>query len=378
MRPDRRSQLVLSDESRAELEALASSRTEPHRAVVRSEALLAYAAGESLTTIGQNLGKHPSVIGRWVDRALQMGPSAALVDLRRPGRPRIIPDDAKAWLVSLACQKPKDFGYSFELWTHRLLTKHVQEHAEAAGHPSLVRFTRGAVGRVLLEHDIRPHKITYYLERRDPEFERKMVDVLMVYKEVALMQEVGADNSDQMVVVSYDEKPGIQAIENTAPDLPPVPGKHSTVGRDYEYIRHGTLTLMAAINLVTGVIAGQVVERHRSREFVAFLEHLMAAYPKARTIRVVLDNHSAHISKETRAFLATVPNQFEFIFTPKHGSWLNLIESFFGKMANTMLRGIRVKSKAELKDRIERYLDEVNADPVPYRWKYRLEEMGVA
>ncbi len=175
-----------------------------------------------------------------------------------------------------------------------------------------------------------------------------------------------------MAVLSYDEKPGIQALENRAPDLPPVPGKHSAIGRDHEYIRHGTLSLLAGIDLLSGEVLGLVRKRHRSVEFIEFLRIADAHYPAGARIRVVLDNHSAHISKETRTFLATLPNRFEFTFTPKHGSWLNLIESFFGKMAKTLLRGIRVASAAELKARIELYLKEVNETPVVFRWNEQL------
>lgn len=169
--------------------------------------------------------------------------------------------------------------------------------------------------------------------------------------------------------MSIDEKPGVQAIENTAPDLPPVPEKHPTVGRDHEYKRHGTLSILASLDLHDGHVVARVEERHRSREFVALLKDLDAYYPTGVTIRVILDNHSAHISKETRAYLATRPNRFSYVHTPKYGSWLNLVETLFGKMAHTFLRHIRVKSKAELKERILRGIAEINAAPVVHRWK---------
>ena len=159
----------------------------------------------------------------------------------------------------------------------------------------------------------------------------------------------------------------MQAIENAALDPPPVPGKHSAVGRDHEYIRHGTLSLLAGIDLLSGEVLGLVRKRHRSAEFIEFLKLADAHYPAGARIRLVLDNHSAHISKQTRAFLGTLPNRFAFTFTPKHGSWLNLIESFFGKMAKTLLRGIRVASADELKTRIELYLKEVNETPVVHK-----------
>jgi transposase len=196
-----------------------------------------------------------------------------------------------------------------------------------------------------------------------------------VYYSVEMWRTSGSP--DLVAVVSYDEKPGIQAIANTAPDLPPVPGRHKTISRDHEYVRHGTLSLLAGIDLLSGEVMGLVHERHRSREFIEFLKLLDARYAPGTKIRLVLDNHSAHISKETREFLGTLPNRFELIFTPKHGSWLNIIESFFGKMAKVLLRGIRVESKEELARRIEVYLKEVNEEPVVYHWKYQPEASSV-
>lgn len=133
------------------------------------------------------------------------------------------------------------------------------------------------------------------------------------------------------------------------------------------------MALMAAIDLVGGEVHGSVVERHRSREFVDFLKMLDAHYESGLRIQVILDNHSAHTSKETRAYLETVSNRFEFVFTPKQGSWLNVIETLFSKMTRSFLRGIRVASKEDLKERIELYLHEVNANPVPFRWRYGME-----
>jgi transposase len=145
--------------------------------------------------------------------------------------------------------------------------------------------------------------------------------------------------------------------------------------RDYEYKRHGTLSLLAGIDLLSDHVHGLVAARHRSREFIEFLKIVDDYYPEGCRIRVVLDNHSSHISKETRAYLKTVPNRFEFVFTPKHGSWLNLIECFFARMAKTILRGIRVASNEELADRIRLFLREVNQMPVQYKWKYGLDEL---
>jgi transposase len=197
-----------------------------------------------------------------------------------------------------------------------------------------------------------------------------MADVLYVYKEVSLLKNK-TDNEDSMIaILSYDEKPGIQAIENTAKDLSPVPGQHACVGRDYEYKRHGTVSILAGIDLLSGAVHGIVEERHRSLEFIKFLQLADKSYPLQYKIKLILDNHSTHISQETRDYLKTKPNRFDFVFTPTHGSWLNIVESFFAKLTKTMLRAIRVSSKGELKVRIEQHFRELNQDPVAFKWKY--------
>jgi transposase len=299
---------------------------------------------------------------------------AALDDSPRPGRAPAITNDAKAWLVSLACQKAKDLGYPHELWTTRLLARHIRAHAAAAGHPCLRGIVQGTVCKILARLEVKPHKVRYYLERRDEAFETKMADVLCVYHEVAVLR-ANQDAETNVAVISYDEKPGIQAIGTTAPDLPPQPGHHAGFARDHEYKRHGTLSLLAGIDLLTGKVHACVEDRHRSREFIGFLKRLDAAYPADTAIKLILDNHSAHISQQTKAWIATQPEgRFSFVFTPKHGSWLNLIEGFFSKMARSMLRHIRVESKHELKQRILAYLDDLNRDPVVHTWAYRIGE----
>ncbi len=310
------------------------------------------------------------MIYKCIDKALAAGVSAGLKDAyHRPHEPEIM-DEGKAWVVSIGCTKPKDHGLAAELWTISALARFISEHADAAGHPRLSRAGKSTVWRILNEHDIKPHKIRYYLEKRDPDFDRKMQEVLMVYRDVSIYREgaVHDGRPEPIYTVSVDEKPGVQALGLTAPDLPPVPGKAPTVSRDYEYVRHGTVSIMAGIDLHSGHIFANIEDRHRSVEFIALLQDLDAYYPPEAIIRVVLDNHSAHISKETMAFLATRPGRFEYVHTPKHGSWLNLIECAFSKMARTFLRHIRVGSVDELKTRILKGVDEMNQLPVVFRW----------
>ena len=258
--------------------------------------------------------------------------------------PTITPE-AKAWLVSLACDKAKEHGYPHELWTTRLLARHARERGPAAGHQCLARLAQGTVCKLLGQEEIKPHKVRYYLERRDAEFEPKMAEVLCVYREVQVLKKAAAKaekSNKPVAIVSYDEKPGIQAIATTAPDLPPVPGRHASFARDHV---------------------------HRIPQASD------AAYPASTAIKLILDNHSAHISRETRAWLDTrPPGRFDFTFTPKHGSWLNLIEGFFSKFARSVLRHIRVTSKHELKQRIMAGIDDVNRHPVIHTWSYKLAE----
>jgi transposase len=371
-------ELAMKDEDIERLMVISRSRSEAASRVERAQMLLTYRENPSYFAVGQRLGVHHQTVQRCVERAVAYGALAALDDRPRPGKEPTITPAAKAWLVSLACDKAKEHGHPHELWTTRLLARHAREHGPAAGHECLANLVQGTVCKILGHEEIKPHKVRYYLERRDAEFEQKMAEVLCVYREVQVLKKAAAKSKKPgkpVAIVSYDEKPGIQAIATTAPDLPPVPGAYATFARDYEYKRHGTLSLLAGIDLLTGRVHALVKERHRSREFIEFLKLLDAAYPASTAIKLILDNHSAHISKETRTWLAAQPaGRFEFTFTPKHGSWLNLIEGFFSKFARSVLRHIRVASKQELKERIAAGIEDVNRHPVIHTWSYKLAE----
>jgi transposase len=367
----KRRKLILSPEQKDTLEQAAQSRTRPQREVQRAQILLRYASGQNITAISRALRASRVAVYKWIDRALAVGAETALRDkYHRPKEP-VITEEAKAWVVNLACSKPKDHGYAAEVWSHRQLAKHVRERALAQGHPSLKRAAKATIQRILKNQPLQPHKVKYYMERRDPQFDEKMREVLLVYREVNLQNRLAHDlqETPAIITVSVDEKPGVQALGNTAPDLPPQPGKHPKLGRDYEYKRYGTLSILAGLDLHDGHVTAEVHPRHRSREFILLLKALDAYYPSGCVIRLVLDNHSSHISKETMAWLATRPNRFVYVHTPKHGSWLNLVETLFGKMARTFLKHIRVTSRQELKDRILLGIGEINQEPVVHQWK---------
>jgi transposase len=372
-----RPKIQWTNEERKILNQVANSRTEAHARVQRAKILLDYADGKSISQIARELRLSRPTVERCIDKALDLGLATALDDLPRSGRPPLISSEARAWVVELACRKPLDFGYPHEMWTIQLLADHVRQHAKEAGFPSLARAGKSLIHGILSEHSLRPWTAQYYLERRDPEFEVKKAHVLTVYKEVALQQELlkQGEQPGNVAVVSVDERPGCQVLKNTAADRLPVPDKYPGLARDHEYIRLGTISLLAGLDLRTGIIHGLARKRHRSKEFIELLEKLDAFYPQGWVIKVICDNHSAHISKETRAYLKERPGRFEFIFTPKHASWLNIIEILFSKMSRTVLRGIRANSVEEYCERIMAYWDQLNKDPVVFHWRYEVEKV---
>ena len=375
--------LRLTEGDREALELVARTRTEQARRVDRARMLLWKADGRSLAEIARSLGANVNTVALCVRKYREGGVEAALSDAARSGRPASIGDGDRAWVVSLACQRPCELGHPAETWTQSALAAHVRAEAARAGHPALARATKSMVWSILHAADPRPDRVRHCCERRDPDFEGKMHEVLVVYQQLSFRFDDDGDllpwegEEPEVHVVSVDEKPGIQAIAPVAPDVRPEPGvRGGALLRDGEYRRLGTVSLIAGIDLQDGTVEGIVRERHRSREFVGLPGALDAKYPEGHVIRLVLDNHSVHRSRETRAWLEGHPGRFEMVFTPRHGSWLNVIEGFFGKMARQVLRHIRVRSLDELRERIELYLREVNASPVPHRWRWGIGPSG--
>ena len=377
----RASSIELSNEEREYLKLQTRARTIQAQTVTRARILLLRADSISIDAIADKVGLNRCSVMLCLKKFKEGGIENALFDAPGRGRNAEITDEEKAWIINIACQKPIDFGYAAETWTYAKLTSHINKTAEAAGYTRLSTIHKSTVNTILDEADIKPHKITYYCEDRDPDFDSKMHNVLLVYKQL----EMQFDESGKLIisedtpihVLSYDEKPGIQAIATTSDDLMP-DEKHSTINRDYEYKCLGTLSLLAAIDLQTGEAIPLVRDKHSSMEYIEFLKLLDDKYPKGNKIRIVLDNLKVHTSEATRKYLATVPGRFEFVFTPKHGSWLNMVEGFFSKMTRQMLRGIRVKSKEELTNRIYRYFAEINEEPIVFHWKYNLDDIDVS
>jgi transposase len=396
--------IALTDGERETLNGLVRSRTAPLRHVERAAIILGLVAGRTASEMARELGIDRQRVQRCVKRVEQVGVEAALDDLPRAGRQPDITTEARLWLVGQACIQPKNVGYPHELWTLRLLAGHARCEGLKAGHKCLAELAPSTVWKILDAQAIRPDKVEYYLEKRDPLFDDRLGAVLDVYCAAEMLREM--PEADRPVAIfSYDEKPGIQAIATTAPDRPPAATqkptqrrrnktrrtiatarsaqraaarqkssakrrkkRHGAMQRDYEYKRLGTVTLSAAVNLINGIVHHAITGRHRSREFIAFLKNVDAACAEGILICILMDNHSAHKSKETRAYLTTRPDRFEFVFTPVHGSWLNYVETFFSRASRSVLRHIRVNSKTELTDRLNQYITMCNAKPLVPTW----------
>ena len=374
----------LQAEDKAALEKLVKSGMTPVIISRRAQILLKKAENKSSTKVAEELNVNRHTVELWCQKYRNRTSEQTIMDIlsvaEGRGRKEEITGEAKTWLISIACMKPKDLGYAAETWTTSALTKHINATAKEAGFDRLSTITESGVYKILDKANIKPFRIQYYCERRDPDFDDKMHNVLLVYKQLTFrFDEEGNllpfDDGEVTHVLSYDEKPGIQAIANTSEDK--LPNEESgVIKRDYEYKRLGTLSLLAGIDLQTGEAIPLVSDTHNSDDYIEFLKILDEKYPENDKIRLILDNLKVHSSQKVVEYLETKPGRFEFVFTPKHASWLNLVEGFFSKMTKQMLRGIRVTSKQELKERIYKYFDEINANPVVYHWSWNLDDLN--
>ncbi len=270
--------ITLSSEDHEYLYSLSKSRTIQAQVVDRARILLQKEDGIENKVIANGLGINVNTVSLCLKKYHEGDVENALFDKERTGRPVEITSDAIAWLIDIACQRPADLGYSQELWTLKNLHQHIQKNAETAGFLRLTTITKARVQQILKESDIKPFKIKYYCEKRDPDFKAKMHEVLLVYKQVEMQFDengniIVPDDYKLTITVSYDEKPGIQAISNTSDDLRPS-SQNGEVYRDHEYKRLGTVSLLAAIDLLTGEAIPLVSDTHKSSDFIEFLKIL--------------------------------------------------------------------------------------------------------
>lgn len=366
--------IKLTNEEKEYLIKLSHSRNQLASLVTRAKIILLSFYGKNDTEISQELHVAYKTVRNRLQRVLDEGIEGGLKDKPGAGKPHTISDESRVWLIKLACTKPKDLGYPQELWSQRLLAKHIRKNCLKEGHPDLLKICQGKISKILNASNVKPHKIRSYTAKVGPDFDVKAKNVLEVYKGAKELREQSKKKNEMdRVILSCDEKAGIQAIGNKYPDLMPVEGKYSTIERDHEYVRHGTLSLFACVNLVSGEVIHKVLTKNRSREFIEFLRKIVSTYSDKKII-MTIDNYVIHISEETRGYLDSMKGKFKFVFTPKHASWLNVIENIFSKLTRNLLKTIRVESTDELKNRIDRYINMLNEEPPQPSWRYGLKE----
>ena len=303
--------IALSTEDRSRLVSITKARTLQAQTVSRARILLLKADGESVDSIAEKVDLNRNSVLLCLKKYSQGGIENAIYDAPGRGRNAEITDEEKTWIINIACKKPTEFGYAAETWTYAKLTDHINKTAESAGYIRLSTITKTSIKNILDSAEIKPFRIQYYCEKRDPDFDQKMHQVLLVYKQIEMLFDENGElyvpaGEQDIHTLSYDEKPGIQAIATTGKDLNPTTD-NGTIKRDYEYKRLGTVSLLAAIDLLTGEAIPLVRDKHTADDFIDFLKILNSKYPEGDIIRIILDNHSVHTSKKVKSFLTTMP-----------------------------------------------------------------------
>jgi len=336
--------VVIAPEHRPRLEALARSRTAPLREVQRARIVLAAADGVANAAIARDLQVEQNTVRTWRNRYAEHG-VAGLSDRPRTGRPAVYGPDTHLRIVATVTSELPEAD---SVWSHRLLAEHL--HADG--------ISASQIGRILADLDLKPHRVRGWLTRRpDPDFYRKAADVCTLYLH---------QPTDSMVVC-VDEKTAIAARSRKHPDQPARPGRIAR--REFEYVRHGTVSIIAALDVRTGQVVTEQIAKNDSVTFIAFLTMLDAHIDPTLTIHLVLDNGSSHTSKATKKWLREHP-RFQPHYTPAHASWLDQAELFFSILTRRLLRRGEFTSRQDLANKTENFVIAYNQTAKPYRWTY--------
>jgi transposase len=332
--------LPMPPEDLATLRGWSAATQAPAVQVQRARILLLAAEGVANSEIAERLGVcRPTVIA-WRKRYSQEGLSGRLADRHRRGRPQTVRRTRRTEILAATLTPPPErLGVTH--WSSRLLATELG-------------VSHSTVARVWAEHDIRPWQVETFKFSTDPQLEAKVGDVVGLY----------LDPPAHAIVLCVDEKSQIQALERSQPVQPVAPGRVER--RTHDYVRHGTTTLFAALEVATGRITDACQPRHRHREFLAFLKLVAKAYPR-RQLHVVVDNYGTHKHAKVQAWLAKHP-RIHLHFTPTYGSWLNLVEVFFSIIERQALRRGDFASVQELVAAIGRFVDAWNERCQPFRW----------
>ena len=330
----------LTEDERDELMKCAQSRTLPSGEVFRARLILALAEGKSYSTVEQELSTSRPTIARWKARFEQHG--IAGLDARHKGSsPRSVTPSVQARVLKKTMQKPDDGSTH---WSCRKM-------AAATG------LSKSTVQRIWSQARVKPHRLERYMASDDPLFEEKAADIIGLYM----------NPPQHAAVFCVDEKTAIQALDRLDPVLPLSPGRAEKHG--FEYYRHGTLSLYAALDVNTGQVMGKTAPRHTSADFIGFLTHIFEKTPAAKEIHIILDNLSAHKTKAVQEFLDKNP-RVKFHFTPTYSSWLNQVEIWFAKIERDVIaRGV-FTSIADLSRKLMKYIRAYAKTAKPFRWTY--------
>ena len=341
--------IKLSREDRKSLELLTRRGTAEQRQVVRAQIALMCHAGASTTAIAEAVGVSVQTVSHWRSRLARKGVQG-LQEVPRPGRPRRIGETQRLELLALACEPAELQGRA---------TPTLDELVDRAVQRGVVKqISRSHLQRILQAGDLRPHRVRQWLHSPDPQFRQKVNEICALYRRAPK----GA------VVLSIDEKTGIQAIERKHADREPQPGRARR--REFEYIRHGTQALIAALDVHTGRVIGSCSDRRTQADLVAFMEQVALAHPKGR-VHIVWDNLNTHRAQAVwDDFNARHGSRFVFHFTPLHASWVNQIELLFGIYSRRVLRHASHSSIAQLRERTEAFMAQRNQAPQPFKWTF--------
>jgi transposase len=337
--------LTLSPSERETLEGYARRRTSSQAIALRSRIVLLCARGRSNWEVAEELRINRVTVGKWRARFVAKR-LAGLFDEPRPGAPRKISDRAVERLVTKTlAERPKDATH----WSLRSMAK-------ASGIP------RSSVARIWRAFGLQPHRTETFKLSSDPLFVEKVRDIVGLY----------LAPPDRAVVLCVDEKAQIQALDRTQPLLPMRPGQVER--RTHDYVRHGTTSLFAALDVATGKVIGRCFRRHRSREFLAFLREIDERVPGRLEVHLVVDNYGTHKTQAVRRWLLRHP-RFHLHFTPTSASWINMVERWFADLTTRQIRRGAHRSTIALEQAIEHYLQTHNEDPRPFVWTKTADEI---
>jgi putative transposase len=330
--------LELSDEVKTQLETMANSRSLPYAQVRRAQIVLMSAEGLTNTVIGQKVGLSIRMVGLWRQRFVDQG-LMGLYDQPKPGAPRTISDEQVAQLIQKTLKKkPKGATH----WSCRSIAKET-------------KVSKSTVQRIWSAFNLQPHRQKHFTLSTDPYFVEKVRDIVGLY----------LNPPDKAMVLCVDEKSQIQALDRTQPVLPM--GLGYVEGITHQYVRHGTLTLFAALDLTTGEVIAQCKKRHRHQEFLQFLKHIEANVPKQLDIHLVVDNYATHKHAKIRNWLAARA-RYHVHYTPTYSSWLNQVETWFHIITQKAIRRGSFRSTKQLREKIDQFVNNYNSKSKPFMW----------